>query len=513
MAVTISRRTVVIRSLGATAASLVGGRSAHGASWHSPQPRIVTSDVSLPGQFIVDLPVPSFLKPISVDREADRYTVDVRTSRLEILPGFQTTVWGYEGLFPGPTFETRAGQPISLTLRNKLPVPIAHHLHGAHASPESDGYPTDLILPAGFNGQIHADKRAVTSQVSRVYRYPNDQRSAMLWYHDHRMDFTGPQVWRGLAGMYLIRDDEELNSPLPLGEFELPLLICDRSFEGDGNFKYPSLDPELKERMGVEHSFMGGVLGDVVLVNGAPWPRFAAAQTLYRLRLLNASNARWYELQFETNGHRLPFTQIGTDGGLLRSPVRKDSILLTPGERADIVVDFSMLSLGSTATLTNLRAHGRMSQVMRFDISRQSKPSGAVPTFLSDVRPLERSGVSRVRDFHFSYGLRDGWLINDRPFDPERTDADPTFGSTELWRISSDAEHPVHLHGVHFQVANSGWHERHQAEVSWKDTVALSAHQRVELLIPFTAPRGRYVFHCHNLEHEDMAMMANFEVI
>ncbi|MDX6463713.1 MAG: hypothetical protein QOE55_7410 [Acidobacteriaceae bacterium] len=510
---TISRRTLLVRSFGATAASLVAGRAAYGAAWRGPQARVVASDVSLPGPFTVDLPTPTILTPISVERGAGRYSLEVRSSRLEILPGFQTTVWGYDGLFPGPTFETRAGQPISLTLRNELPVPIAHHLHGAHASPESDGYPTDLILPAGFNGHIHRDKRAVTSQVSRVYQYPNDQRSAMLWYHDHRMDFTGPQVWRGLAGMYLIRDDEELNSPLPSGEFELPLLICDRSFEGDGNFKYPSLDPGLKERMGVERSFMGGVLGDVVLVNGAPWPRFAASQTLYRLRLLNASNARWYEFQFETNGARLPFTQIGTDGGLLRSPVRKSLILLTPGERADIVVDFSLLSLGSSATLTNRRAHGGMSQIIRFDISRPSKPSGAIPAFLSDVRPIKRTAVSRIRHFHFSYHSRKGWLINNRPFDPERTDADPAFGSTELWRLSSDAEHPVHLHGAHFQVATSGWHGRHQAEVSWKDTVALSAHQRVELLIPFTASRGRYVFHCHNLEHEDMAMMANFEVI
>jgi spore coat protein A len=510
---TISRRTLLVRSFGATAASLVTGRSAYGAAWYGPQARVVSSDLSLPVPFIVDLPIPTILKPISADRGADNYSLDVRSSRLEILPGFQTAVWGYNGLFPGPTFETRVGRPISLTLRNELPVPIAHHLHGAHALPESDGYPTDLILPAGFDGHIHPDKRAVTSQVSRIYQYPNDQRSAMLWYHDHRMDFTGPQVWRGLAGMYLIRDAEELNSPLPFGEFELPLLICDRSFEGDGSFKYPSLDPELKGQMGVEHSFMGGVLGDVVLVNGAPWPRFTAAKTLYRLRLLNASNARWYELQFETNGHPLPFTQIGTDGGLLRLPVTRDSILLTPGERADIVVDFSMLSLGSTATLTNRRAHGRMLQVMRFDISSQSKPFGAIPTFLSDIRPLERSGVSRIRDFHFSYGSRSGWRINNRAFDPERTDADPAFGSTELWRISSDAEQPVHLHGVHFQVADSGWHGHHQAEVSWKDTVALRAHQRVELLIPFTASRGRYVFHCHNLEHEDMAMMANFEVI
>jgi spore coat protein A len=253
---TISRRTLLVRSFGAAAASLVAGRSAHGAAWRGRQARVVASDVSLPGPFTVDLPTPTILTPISVERGAGRYSLEVRSSRLEILPGLQTTVWGYDGLFPGPTFETRAGQPISLTLRNELPLPIAHHLHGAHASPESDGYPTDLILPAGFNGHIHRDKRAVTSQVSRVYQYPNDQRSAMLWYHD-RMDFTGPQVWRGLAGMYLIRDDEELNSPLPLGEFELPLLICDRSFAGDGNFKYPSLDPGLKEQIGVEHSFMG----------------------------------------------------------------------------------------------------------------------------------------------------------------------------------------------------------------------------------------------------------------
>jgi spore coat protein A len=154
-----------------------------------------------------------------------------------------------------------------------------------------------------------------------------------------------------------------------------------------------------------------------------------------------------------------------------------------------------------------------MSQIMRFDVSRSSKPSGAIPSFLSDVRPIKTTSVSRIRHFHFSYQSRAGWLINNRPFDPERTDADPVFGSTELWRISSDAEHPVHLHGVHFQIANSGWHGRHRVDLGWKDTVALNAHQAVELLIPFTASRGRYVFHCHNLEHEDMAMMANFEVI
>jgi spore coat protein A len=169
---TISRRTLMVTSLRATVASLVGERYAYGASWRGPQRRLLASDLTLPAAFTVDLPLPTVVKAISAEPSLDRYALEVRSSRLEILPGFQTTVWGYDGLFPGPTFETRAGQPISLTLRNELPVPIAHHLHGAHTSPESDGYPTDLLLPAAFSGHVHVDMNCSLRRMDIWFHLP-----------------------------------------------------------------------------------------------------------------------------------------------------------------------------------------------------------------------------------------------------------------------------------------------------------------------------------------------------
>jgi spore coat protein A len=219
------------------------------------------------------------------------------------------------------------------------------------------------VLPVhgGFHSHGHMpDPRARVTQGEREYEYPNDQRAATLSYHDHRMDFTGPQVWRGLAGLYLLRDEEEEALPLPKGPREVPLVICDRSFDEDGSLRYPALDPTLHERPGVLHAFMGGVLGDVVLVNGAPWPVLEVARVRCRFRLLNASNARQFDLTLDPpppDGH--PFVQIGSDGGLLPQPVAHDRIGIAPAERFDVVVDFSRYASGSVVVLRNLAGSDR----------------------------------------------------------------------------------------------------------------------------------------------------------
>jgi FtsP/CotA-like multicopper oxidase with cupredoxin domain len=478
----------------------VGGR---------PLARIFPSGAPLPKPFQTALPIIPVLKPTGSDAASDRYELTARRASASILPGVRTTVWGYNGTFPGPTIEARRGRKVSLRLRNELPVPIVNHLHGGRTAPESDGYPTDLVLPRGFElVQMH-DSRARIAQQEREYVYANDQRAATLWYHDHRMDFTGPQVWRGLAGFYILRDDEEAQLALPRGGKEIALMVCDRSFDFHGSLIYPSLDPG---KPGVPMDYMGGVLGDVILVNGAPWPRLEVANTRYRFRILNASNARRYELALDPAPGGASFTQIGSDGGLLGAPVTHRSIRIAPAERFDVVVDFSRYRVGSQVTLLNRAAGGAQGRIMRFDVVREERDESTIPTRLSRIKFPDAASVAVTRVFNFSYRGMQGWTINRKPFDPARMDAQPKLDSTEIWRLETDFNHPLHLHLVHFQVlSHSGRPGPYDA--GWKDTIDLGPGQTANILVRFAGYRGRYVFHCHNLEHEDMAMMGNFEVV
>jgi len=478
-----------------------------------PEPKLLPSLIPLPKTFEASLPIPPVLQPARTDADMDYYDVSVQPASARILPGVSTTIWGYAGIFPGPTIEARRGRRVSLRLRNALPVPIVNHLHGGHTAPESDGYPTDLILPSGgFETSHMHDPMAKIAAGEREYVYQNDQRAATLWYHDHRMDFTGPQVWRGLAGFYIIRDPEEERIPLP--RREIPLLICDRSFDADGSLRYPALDPTLHDPAGVPMEYMGGVLGDVVLVNGAPWPRLEVANVKYRFRILNASNARRYELALEPSPRvGVAFEQIGSDGGLLQSAVPLRTIRIAPAERFDVVVDFSKFRLGSSVVLTNQSDSGTAGQVMRFDITRSERDESAIPSKLSDFAVGKPEDAVTTRVFDFSYvRAQHEWRINGKPFDPTRMDARPRLDTTEVWHLKTDFSHPLHLHLVHFRVlSHSGRPGLYDA--GWKDTVDLGPGQAASILVRFGGHRGRYVFHCHNLEHEDMSMMGNFEVI
>ena len=288
------------------------------------------------------LPIPPVLEPVRTDAGIDYYEMTQKVGKAEILPGLETEVWGYEGIFPGPTIESRSGRKIVVRQTNDLPVPVSTHLHGGRTPPGSDGYPTDLIMPKKTEDHSmggHGSMDMGGSRHFKDYTYPLEQRAATLWYHDHRMDFTGPQVWRGLAGFHIIRDEEEDALPLPKGEKDIPLMICDRSFDRDGSFLYPSLDPSLQDKPGVENDYMDGVLGDTILVNGAPWPVLEVSNTKYRFRILNASNARRYELALQPGN--APFVQVGSDGGLLGAPIPHRTITIAQAERFDVVIDFS----------------------------------------------------------------------------------------------------------------------------------------------------------------------------
>jgi FtsP/CotA-like multicopper oxidase with cupredoxin domain len=507
-----SRRELLRAATGA-AAGIVLPSVETGCIRGRPQEKLLISDVPPPKPFQVELPITPVLKPVRSDSTTDYYEMVAHPADAEIIPGLRTTVWGYNGIFPGPTIEARHGRRVAVHLRNQLPIPIVTHLHGGHTAPESDGYPTDVVLPAGYRLTHRHDPMARITEAERDYLYENTQRAATLWYHDHRMDFTAPQLWRGLAGFYILRDDEEAQLPLPRGEKEIALFICDRSFHADGSFSYPSIDPSLRGVHGVTSDFMGGVLGDVILVNGAPWPKLEVANTKYRFRILNASNARRYELTLDPAPSGPPFVQIGSDGGLLAAPVLHRTVKIAQSERFDLVIDFSKYPLGSRVTLLNKAASGATGQIMQFHVSRQESDPSAVPKQLSRLSFPNRSDVTVRRNFKFDFrGMDRGWLINGKPYDPTRMDAQPKLDATEIWRLETDFNHPIHLHLIQFQVlSHSGRPSPYDA--GWKDTIDMGPGQAADILVKFSGHRGRYVFHCHNLEHEDMAMMGNFEVV
>jgi spore coat protein A len=495
----------------------------------------------LPKPFRVPLPVPAVLEPVRSDAEADHYEITQKVGKAEILPGLQTEVWGYEGSFPGPTIESRSGRATIVRQINELPVPVTTHLHGGRTQASSDGFPTDLILPRHRSSEEHSphahhgnpdsphDNKAGWSfhRGSKDYVYPLEQRATTLWYHDHRMDFTGPQIWRGLAGFHIIRDDVEDALPLPKDKRDIPLMICDRAFGEGGSFLYPSLDPSLQGKPGVKGNYMEGVLGDVILVNGVPWPFMEVSNTRYRFRILNASNARRYRLALDPGpSDGLPFVQVGSDGGLLGAPISHRTIPIAPAERFDVVIDFSKYPVGTKVTLKNHFGYGTTSQVMRFHVVRKEKEQSAVPERLSDMaerlsvmvesKALGESNARLTRKFYFTRAFHNGrvvWAINGKVFSPSRIDARPELGSTEIWELTTDVHHPVHIHLVKFKVLSRNGRKPMPTDAGWKDTIDLRPREVARVLARFDGYHGKYVFHCHNLEHEDMMMMANFEVV
>lgn len=484
----------------------------------------VTSPVTKP--FQVPLPVLPLLQPVRSDSEADYYEITPRVSEAHILPGLTTPIWGYNGIFPGPTIEARSGRTVIVHQGNELPVPIITHLHGGNTPAISDGHPMDLIMPedsSAFQDNMNSEQmRQFMSptglgnylskdmgQTSKEYIYPNNQRASTHWYHDHRMDFTGPQAYKGLAGFYIIRDNIEEKLPLPKGDHDIPIMIVDRTFNADGTFFYPSLDPTLTKTPGVIGKFSNGMIGDTLLVNGAIQPFFEVSNTKYRFRLLNASNARIYQLALNT---QQPFIQIGSDNGLLPTPTQLQTIRMSPAERFDVIIDFSQYPIGTQVVLKNLLGEGRTADVMRFDVVRKEKDESSIPTTLAPFEALNPASASVTRTFQFFYGLA-MWTINGKYYDPNRADAMPKLGATEIWEFTSDGNHPIHMHLVDFQVLSRDGRRPDPEDAGYKDTILLKAGEKARVITRFESYRGLYVFHCHNLEHEDMRMMGQFEVV
>lgn len=509
----LSRRRLLRAGLVAGVGLGVGIPFAVGVGGSTSTGNLLRSTAPLPPAFTEPLQLPPVLQPVRTDSDTDFYEIVQRRATTSILPGLQTEIWGYQGSFPGPTVVSRRDRRTVVTHTNQLPVPTVVHLHGGRVPSGSDGYPTDVVYPAASPGgedMRGVDMRGVPGDVShgtRTYTYPADQRAATLWYHDHRMDFTGASVWRGLAGFHLVRDDEEDALGLPAGPRELPLMISDRSFAADGALLYPSIDRTLMQVPGVTGSYVAGVLGDVILVNGGPWPVATVDGAAYRLRVLNACNTRRLDLRLDpppASG----LAQIGSDGGLLATPTRHEHVELAPAERFDLIVDFAGYPPGTLVTLVNDFGADRTTEVMQFRVGTRTEPEFRLPERLSTLTPLDVAQAVTTRTMRFQTGdvngMR-GWLINGEPFRPDSIAATVQAGTVEIWRLMTDLHHPIHLHLQPFQIISRGINGPGSYDAGWKDTIDLRPAEEAAIAIRFGDYPGRYVFHCHNLEHEDMA--------
>jgi spore coat protein A len=448
-----------------------------------------------------------------------------------------TVVWGFEGITPGPVIVAQRGRAVTIDWLNRLPsrhrLVIDHsldgagkdvpevrttiHLHGGHVSSSNDGYPEDWITPG-------KEQRTV---------YLNQQLGATLWYHDHAMGITRLNAMMGLAGFYLIRDPVEERLRLPSGRFDIPLALQDRIFDPRGQLVYPIADSP-------ESPWVPEFFGTHIVVNGRVSPFLDVEPRLYRFRLLNASNSRMFQLSLEPEQR---FIQIGTDGGLLSEPVLRGELFIAPGERVEIILDFR----GREGRRIMLVNHARSPYpsgggpvpglVMQLRVGRPLSAdieTSRIPEMLASVPRLQEATAVRTRRLKLveimpMNGQPHRVLLDGRRFMDPITE-DPVNGSVEIWEFVNTTidAHPIHLHAVHFQLLDRRPFDvrRYQStsevvlrgrailplpeECGWKDTVVCPPGQVTRIIIPFAGEPGRFVWHCHMLEHEDNEMMRPF---
>lgn len=458
-----------------------------------------------------------------------------------VLPGGPTGVWRFTGRllkgpadtlqtipgsYLGPVIRLRRGQRVRVRIANQLPESSVVHWHGLDVPERADGHPRLAI--------DHGREYLVEFEVNN--------RAGTYWYHPHPHMRTGAQVYRGLAGLLIVRDAEEDALALPSGGTELLCVLQDRRFDAKNQFVFHS---------GNMMEMMNGFLGDRVLVNGQPQPTTEVDAAWHRVRLLNASNARIYKLAWSGG---VEMTVIGGDGGLLERALSQQVLTLAPGQRADVVLDLTALAAGTEVHLDSqafpeadagvigMMGGGRMAGMMG---NRSNVPNGAplrvmtlrtrarkgpafrVPERLSsfDATWLPRADAT-IRSVPLSF-QRMRWVLGGRTFamDDVAPEESVAAGSTQLWDfvnltnpMGMQAAHPIHMHGRQFRViARTGGSVTNAlragiVDAGWRDTVLVLPGETVRVQVAFTRNPGLYLYHCHILEHEDMGMMRNFRV-
>jgi len=511
---------------------LAAGMSVHKLPPGQPSP--TTLDPDKLAQWVDPLPIPQIAQPIGMrpnpedpSHKLPYYRMAMRPVECKMhrdLP--PSHVWGFGTSSPGPTFEARSSQGIIVEWVNELPrrhfLPIDHNLHGAEANlpevrsvihlhggktpPDSDGYPEHWYVPGK----------------SATFHYPNRQDAAMLFYHDHAMGINRLNIYAGLQGMYFIRDEAEDALKLPQGKYEIPLLVYDRFLLPDGQLEYP-----VSPKAGAP--WVPEVFGNAILVNGKLFPYLEVEPRKYRLRLLNGSNGRFYRFSF---GKLLPFQQIGTEQGFLSSPVTAQRVLMAPAERVDLVFDFA------PHAGENILLRSDSFDIMQFRVAAKTVPDvTSLPPALRLYEKIPESRAVKTRRLTLDERMdlvqqSMGMLLNNTPWHMPVTEK-PVLGTTEIWELVNLTEdsHPIHLHLVRFQILDRRPFDTYEyqdkgtlrftgpaippapTEAGWKDTVRADPGVLTRIIVPFEGYAGRYVWHCHILEHEDNEMMRPLEVV
>jgi len=473
------------------------------------------------------LPIPDVL----TDAEL---TIPMREAEIGILPGRTTRMWTYGDSFPGPTIRRPAGATTRVRFEHRLPRQAGEltvHLHGGHNRCTEDGQPGGLTaaqplslycdISGGLSASESGNDLLIGPGGARTYTYEQvedgaPERAAFQWYHDHRLDRTAHNIWRGLAGMWIVDDELDLSLPLPRGRRDIPLMIADRSFDSRNQLT----DPFAVQR----RPPFDGVRGRHVLVNGAVLPYHRVAPARHRLRVLNASHFRAYELRCSGG---LPMVQIATDAGLMPRPVRRSRVLLGPGERAELVVDFAAARGEQVQLLSGRRRGGPKSEgsvsyagpLMQFRVGTKREPDRtAVP---GRLRPLPAwvaeapAKPSHVWRFTIGGGFRPRWLVNGRSFDPAFADVTARLGETVTWELRNETAvaHLIHLHHTDWYMLSRNGRRPPPWEDCLKDTFFLDPGERVVIAGRMSDYTGKYVVHCHMLDHEDHGLMSQFEIL
>lgn len=409
-------------------------------------------------------------------------SIGIDKACVQILDGPCTNMWTYGGTYPGLTIRRPTGQTTYVAFTNNLDSGAGEmtvHNHGNHSSAVNDGQPDSLLIGTGG---------------LRTYTYDGieaggNQRGKMQFYHDHRMDVTGRNVWMGLTGLYIV-DDPADPQTLPSGGFDLPLAIADRQFDAKNQIPYV-FNPN-------------GVTGDKILINGVYQPYLEVSDRKYRFRILDASNFRTYFLELSSGDS---FTQIGTESGLLPTPVMRTGMRMGPAERLDVVVDFAD-KLGESVYLTDLLTG---LPLLEFRVTQHLVDDSSIPPTLRQLPDIGESTLTRNWSFDQTGGH---WTINGLRFDPNRVDARPVLGTTEKWVFTNPTAqaHTVHIHDVSQQCVSRDGGACYPYEAI-KETWYLAPGEVLEVKLKFTDHTGMYMLHCHMVEHEDDGMMTQFEVV
>lgn len=453
------------------------------------------ADTSTVGEldFANELKIPPLLEPRVDDDGTKVFDLELQTGESELLPGTRTETWGINGPYLGPTLRLSQGDRVRMEVSNGLPALTTVHWHGMH-------------LPAAADGNPH---QPISQGETWRPSWTIEQPAATLWYHPHPHPDNEDQIYRGVAGMFILDDPTSDALPLPAtyGVDDVPVIIQDKKLDDDGalDFSTGPISPT-------------GILGDDILVNGTHDPHLDVTAELTRLRLLNASSARVYDVGL-ADGRG--FDRIAADGGLLEAPVHVERLLLSSGERAEVVV---RMEPGERVVLRSFEpdlgvgfwesrfAGGDDSfDLLELRGARPLEPSPPLPQTLVPVERVDASAVTARRSFE----LTGQGSINGKEMAIERIDVETVPGAVELWEVEngSGTPHNFHVHDVRFQVV--GGADRAPWLRGWKDTVYVPPGESVSFLVRFgeyADPEVPYMFHCHVLQHQDRGMMGQFLV-